>query len=94
MSTPIAITASKGCVDAAEDPAGVRLRAVRSLVEEPSKSPAPREEDVVDWIWEAAKSLASESVVYELVKVGKYTFGKQLVAPSCQVRIVQLCSLH
>lgn len=32
-------------------------RAVRSEVLEPSRSPAPREEEVVDWIWEAEKSL-------------------------------------
>jgi len=59
----MAITASKGCVDAAEEPAGVRFKAVRSLVEEPRRSPAPREEEVVDWIWEAAKSLGPESVM-------------------------------
>jgi hypothetical protein len=38
-----------------------RDREVRSVVDEPSRSPAPREEEVVDWIWEAEKSLWFES---------------------------------
>ena len=53
----MAIIASKGPDDAAEDPVLSSFRAVRSVVEDPSRSPAPREEDVVPWIWEAEKSL-------------------------------------
>lgn len=53
----MAMTASKGCLEAVEDPDLSSERAVRSLVEEPRRSPAPREEEVVDWIWDAAKSL-------------------------------------
>lgn len=33
------------------------FREVRSVVDEPRRSPAPREEVVVLWIWEAEKSL-------------------------------------
>jgi hypothetical protein len=49
----MAMMASKGPEDAAEEPVLSSLRAVRSVVELPSRSPAPREEEVVDWIWEA-----------------------------------------
>lgn len=57
IKTPIAIIASKGPEDDLEDPSAERERDVKSVVEAPSRSPAPREEEVVDWIWEAAKSL-------------------------------------
>lgn len=50
----MAIIASKG-PDKVEVVLG--SSAVRSVVEPPKRSPAPREEDVVDWIWEAEKSL-------------------------------------
>lgn len=54
----MAMMASKGAVDVAEadDAAG---SAVRSVVELPSKSPAPRDEEPADvaWIWEAEKML-------------------------------------
>ena len=53
----MAMMASKGPEEADEAPSLVRFRAVRSVVEEPRRSPAPREEEVVDWIWEAEKSL-------------------------------------
>ncbi len=33
------------------------VREVRSVVDEPSRSPAPREEVAVLWIWEAENSL-------------------------------------
>lgn len=46
----MAIMASKGAVDAA---LGVVAVAVRSEVELESRSPAPRDDEVVDWIWEA-----------------------------------------
>ena len=48
MSTPIAMMASKGPVAAADAPDGLRSMAVRSVVELPRRSPAPREEEVVD----------------------------------------------
>jgi hypothetical protein len=57
IKTPIAIMASKGPEEATDEPVWLRLMAVRSVVLEPNKSPAPREEDVVDWIWEAENSL-------------------------------------
>lgn len=50
----MAIMASKGPDEAAP---GLASSEVRSLVLEPRRSPAPREEEVVDWIWEAEKSL-------------------------------------
>ena len=53
----MAIIASKGPEDVVDVPDGLRFRAVRSVVEEPRRSPAPREEEVVDWIWEAENSL-------------------------------------
>jgi hypothetical protein len=40
-----------------EPPDELRFRAVRSVVELPSKSPAPKEEEVEDWTREAEKSL-------------------------------------
>lgn len=47
----MAMMASKGAVEAAVwDCVG---REVRSVVEEPRRSPAEREELCVDWIWEA-----------------------------------------
>lgn len=58
----MAMIASKGPEDADEDPVLSRFRAVRSVVEEPRRSPAPREEEVVDWIWEAEKSLGFVSL--------------------------------
>lgn len=57
----MAMMASNGPEEAAEEPDLSRLRAVRSVVELPSRSPAPREEEVVDWIWEAEKSLFAVS---------------------------------
>lgn len=33
------------------------VREVRSVVLEPRRSPAPREEEEVDWTWEAENSL-------------------------------------
>jgi hypothetical protein len=53
----MATIASKGPEEEAGVPLESRFRAVRSVVLEPSRSPAPREEEVVDWIWEAEKSL-------------------------------------
>jgi hypothetical protein len=53
MRTPMAIMASKGPEEVVGFPSAERERAVRSVVLEPSRSPAPREEEVVDWIWEA-----------------------------------------
>jgi len=53
MSTPIAIMASKGPEDVVLLPFESRDRAVRSVVLLPRRSPAPSEEEVVDWIWEA-----------------------------------------
>ena len=53
----MAMIASNGPEDAEEEPVLSSLRAVRSVVELPRRSPAPREEEVVDWIWEAEKSL-------------------------------------
>lgn len=55
----MAIMASKGPEDAADEPVLSSFRAVRSVAEEPRRSPAPREEEVVDWIWEAEKSLVT-----------------------------------
>jgi hypothetical protein len=52
MRTPMAMMASKG----PEEVIG-GFREVRSVVDEPRRSPAPREEVVVLWIWEAEKSL-------------------------------------
>lgn len=49
----MAIMASKGPEEVVEEPLESRERAVRSVVLEPRRSPAPREEEVVDWIWEA-----------------------------------------
>lgn len=57
MRQPIAMMASNGAVDAAWDCDWVVGREVRSVVEEPRRSPAEREEVCVDWIWEAEKSL-------------------------------------
>ena len=53
MRTPMAIMASKGPDDVVDFPSAPRESAVRSVVEEPRRSPAPREDEVVDWIWEA-----------------------------------------
>jgi len=53
----MAMIASKGPEEAVDEPLESRFMDVRSVVLEPSRSPAPREEDVVDWIWEAEKSL-------------------------------------
>jgi len=52
----MAIMASKGPEDVTDVPWGERERDWRSVVEAPRRSPAPREEEVVDWIWEAEKS--------------------------------------
>jgi len=57
----MAIMASKGADEDEEEGAEVevdkglllRERDVRSVVDEPRRSPAPSEEAVVDWIWEA-----------------------------------------
>jgi hypothetical protein len=49
----MAMMASKG----PEAVASAVESAVKSVVEEPSRSPAPRVEEVVDWTWEAEKSL-------------------------------------
>lgn len=49
----MAMMASKG----PEDVFASNVREVRSVVLEPRRSPAPRLEEVVDWIWEAEKSL-------------------------------------
>jgi len=49
----MAIIASKGSEDVLDFPSEVSESAVRSVVLEPRRSPAPREEEVVDWIWEA-----------------------------------------
>lgn len=53
----MAMMASNGPEEEVEAPLGSREREVRSVVEEPRRSPAPREEVVVLWIWEAEKSL-------------------------------------
>lgn len=53
----MAMMASKGPEEEVEAPLGSREREVRSVVEEPRRSPAPREDVVVLWIWEAEKSL-------------------------------------
>ena len=53
MRTPMAIMASKGPEEVVDFPSAPRESAVRSVVEEPRRSPAPRDEEVVDWIWEA-----------------------------------------
>lgn len=47
----MAMMASKGAVDAPWDCDAERE--VRSVVEEPRRSPAEREEVCVDWIWDA-----------------------------------------
>lgn len=49
----MAIMASKGPEDVVLAPLESNERAVRSDVLDPRRSPAPREEVVVDWIWEA-----------------------------------------
>jgi hypothetical protein len=49
----MAIIASKGPEEVVDFPSTERESAVRSVELEPSRSPAPRDEDVVDWIWEA-----------------------------------------
>jgi hypothetical protein len=53
----MAMIASNGPEEEADAPLESRFRAVRSVVLEPRRSPAPRDEEVVDWIWEAEKSL-------------------------------------
>jgi len=54
----MAIIASKGPEEVVGAPEGERERDWRSVVEEPRRSPAEREEPVVeDWIWEAENSL-------------------------------------
>jgi hypothetical protein len=55
----MATMASKGPEEAVGLPSAERESVVRSVALEPSKSPAPREEEVVDWIWEAEKSLGT-----------------------------------
>lgn len=50
--------ASKGPDEVVDEPDELRFMAVRSVVELPKRSPAPREEDVVDCICEAENSLA------------------------------------
>jgi len=45
--------ASKGPEEVVDFPSADSESAVRSVADEPSRSPAPREEEVVDWIWEA-----------------------------------------
>jgi hypothetical protein len=60
INTPIAMMASKGPEDVVEEPDALMSSAVRSVVLDPRRSPAPREEEVVDWIWEAEKSLRCE----------------------------------
>ena len=50
----MAMMASNGAADALDV---FEASAVRSVDEDPSRSPAPRDEEVVDWIWEAEKSL-------------------------------------
>lgn len=49
----MAMMASKG----PEETGSLTVREERSVVEEPRRSPAPREEVVVDWIWEAENNL-------------------------------------
>lgn len=56
ISTPIAIRASKG-PDLLLSAAASEGSAVRSVVDAPSRSPAPSEDVVEDWTCEAAKSL-------------------------------------
>lgn len=51
----MAMMASKGPEAVASDPE--TESEVRSVLEEPRRSPAPRVEEVVDWTWEAEKSL-------------------------------------
>jgi len=59
MSTPMAIMASKGAVEGDLPPLVVAVvevdvgRSVREGVEEERRSPAPRVDVVVDWIWDA-----------------------------------------
>ena len=45
----MAIMASKGPEEVVDFPSADRESAVRAVVEEPRRSPAPREEVVVDW---------------------------------------------
>jgi len=52
----MAMIASKGPDEEDDFPEASNEREVRSEVDDPRRSPAPREEEVVDWIWEAAKS--------------------------------------
>lgn len=52
----MAMMASKGPEEVVLLPLESRDRAVRSVVLLPRRSPAPREEEVVDWIWEAEYS--------------------------------------
>lgn len=49
----MAMMASKGPEEVVLLPLESRDKAVRSVVLLPRRSPAPREEEVVDWIWEA-----------------------------------------
>ena len=74
----MAMMASKGPEEALEVPLWFMLSAVRSVVEEPRRSPAPREEEVVDWIWEAEKSL-HEKLRVSCVVNGEVGRGEGLV---------------
>jgi len=61
MRTPIAMMASNGAVEEGSGVVEEMEREGRSVVEEPRRSPAVREEVpvVVDWIWEAEYSLGA-----------------------------------
>jgi hypothetical protein len=52
----MAIIASNGPDAVVDEPSLSRLRAVRSVVEAPSRSPAPRDEVVLPWFCEAEYS--------------------------------------
>lgn len=56
----MAIMASKGPEEVVLLPCLSRDRDVRSVVLLPRRSPAPREEEVVDWIWEAEYNLGGK----------------------------------
>jgi hypothetical protein len=62
----MAMIASKGPEAVASD----TERAARSVVEEPRRSPAPRVEEVVDWTWEAEKSLFAGQLIAVFGEMG------------------------
>jgi hypothetical protein len=64
------------------------------VVEEPRRSPAPREDEVVDWIWEAEKSLVTSQHCLaagrgRMRRRGRRTWSKQWVVPRSRARIAR-----